>query len=113
MPVLRQERTQQILRGAVRRRGVDVVDAGLVDESERGVGALLAHRAERGGAEDQSRRRVTGSSERCDGKHVLDGIGRRPGSSPGVGTKARGRGPPCGRTVMLRGERATRRNHAP
>ena len=55
---------------AVRRGGVDVVDAPLVQRVERGVGALLAHAAERGGAEDHSGRVVPGRTERRGGQRV-------------------------------------------
>ncbi len=62
--IRREERCQSKLRLAVRRRGVDVVDAGRIDELERGIGTRLAHRPECRGTEDDAGRLVTRPAER-------------------------------------------------
>ena len=59
----RQPRRQTQLRIAVRRRGVDVVDAVAEQQRQHLVGLLLAHRAEGGGAEHDPTAEVTGGPE--------------------------------------------------
>ena len=49
---------------AVRRRRINVVDAGVADGLERGIGPALAHRGKRRGSEDQAAALVAGGSER-------------------------------------------------
>src|SRR4051794_32429789 len=63
-----EERLQPVLRRAVTGGGVDVVDAGGVDRGKGGIGARLAHRAERGGAEDQPGRLMPAPAEGCNRK---------------------------------------------
>ena len=61
--MLRQPRREPQLRVAVRRSGVDVVDAVLEQQLERRVGLGLRERAERRGAEDRARALVAGAPE--------------------------------------------------
>ena len=93
--VVGQPRLQAVLRRAVGRRGVDVVDAPRVDRGERGVGAVLAHPAERGGAEDQPGRLVAGPAERCGRDHA------RPYSA--IGASGRGGGGGAGDVDLAHG----------
>ena len=57
---------------AVRRRGVDVVDARRLDLGEDAVGRVLTGPAEPGGAEDDPGRVVPGPPELRGGEHALD-----------------------------------------
>ena len=107
--VLAQPALQPILGCAVRRGRVDVVDAPAGDGVERGVGALLAHAAERGGAEDQASGGMSGPPEWCGRDHVPNvlpvvrpvqprqpwvGCRRRPATpSPGGGRRRSARSP--------------------
>ena len=73
VPVLGQPRLQPVLRRAVGRRGVDVVDAPRGDLGHRRVGALLAHPAEGGGTEDHPGRVVSRPPERSGGQLSVHG----------------------------------------
>src|SRR5271170_6856615 len=56
-------RTDAQFRLAVRRRGVDMIDAVFEQHLEHAIGLVLLHPAERGGAEDNARTLMTGFSE--------------------------------------------------
>ena len=64
-----QPRSEPQLRVAVRRCRVDVIDAVLEQELERGIGLGLTERAERRSAEDRARALVSGAPERRLGDH--------------------------------------------
>ena len=61
--VLAQPRGEPQLRVAVRRSGVDVIDAVLEQELERGIGLGLTERTERCSTEDRARALVAGAPE--------------------------------------------------
>ena len=63
LAVARHPRADAELGIAVGGRCIDVVDAGLEQHVEDPVGAILPHRTERGGAEDDTRAVVAGAAE--------------------------------------------------
>ena len=69
--VLREEGRKPELGFAVRRGRVDVVDAVLEEQFERGVGLSLRDGSERCGAEDRARAVVPGAPERRSRDHAL------------------------------------------
>jgi hypothetical protein len=79
--VLAEPPSQTVFRRAVRRCGVDVVDAPVGHVRERRVGAFLAHPTERSRPEDHAGRLVTGGSERRNGEHERDRIAPGPAAS--------------------------------
>src|SRR5262249_34050634 len=109
--MLRHPRADAQLRVAVRRRGVDVIDAVLEQQLENLIGLLLAHGAERCCAEDHPCAAVAGSSER-EGFHApLLSQNARAGAWAGAGarvpeTPARAPAPareyPCSREPSCR-----------
>ena len=75
--VVGEPRLQAILGLAVRRRGVDVVDACRLDLGEDAVGGALTDPAEPGGAEDDPGRVVPGPPERAVGSMRRDATADR------------------------------------
>ena len=101
----RQPRSEQVLRRAVARRRVDVVQTALGDHRQRSIGTFLAHAPEPRGAEDHAGRSVAGAPEVGKRQHAatVRGIARGVETTTSAATSRRAR--PLGTASLGNGAR--------